>query len=136
MENKKKIEYILNELISNQNTSDIPKFFSNNYVVHTSKKDYLGHKIIIKWSKDLHNFFSDLKVIKIQFLVQTDEFIVWKRTLRGKIKPSKNKNLKMGQLIKWEEMIVSRFKNGLIMEEWNNSEFLGALMSKSSRIGK
>ncbi|TGM52555.1 ester cyclase [Leptospira vanthielii] len=130
MENQKKIEFILNELIVNHKTSEIPKYFSNDYVVHTSKKDYSGHKIIIKWSKDLHNFFSDLKVVKIQFLVYTDEFIVWKRTLRGKIKPSKNKNLKPGKLIKWDEMIVSKFKNGLIIEEWNNSEFLGALISK------
>ncbi|EMY70303.1 ester cyclase [Leptospira vanthielii] len=130
MENQKKIEFILNELIANHKTSEIPKYFSKDYVVHTSKKDYSGHKIIIKWSKDLHNFFSDLKVVKIQFLVYTDEFIVWKRTLRGKIKPSKNKNLKPGKLIKWDEMIVSKFKNGLIIEEWNNSEFLGALISK------
>lgn len=78
MENQKKIEFILNELIVNHNIFEIPKYFLKDYVVHTSKKDYRGHKIIEKWSKDLHNFFSDLKVLKIQFLLQTDEFIVWK----------------------------------------------------------
>ncbi|MDZ4728284.1 MAG: ester cyclase [Leptospira sp.] len=130
MDNDKKIEFILRELIDKNDTSQIPNVFSKEYIVHTSKKDYHGHKIIVKWIKDLNNFFSDLKVVKIQFLVQTNEFIVWKRTIKGKIKPSKNKNLKPGKLIKWEEMIVSKFKEGLIMEEWNNSEFLGSLIYK------
>ncbi len=130
MEKEEKIEFILKELINKNNISEIPNFFSKNYIVHTSKKDFFGHKIIVRWVKDLNNFLSDLKVIKIQFLVETDESIAWKRTLRGKIKPSKNKNLKPGKLIRWEEMIVSKFKDGLIIEEWNNSEFLGSLISK------
>ncbi|MCW7457436.1 ester cyclase [Leptospira bandrabouensis] len=128
--NNEKISFVLNELITNHSTTSIQEVFSNEYIVHTSKKDYQGHKIIIKWAKDLHNFFADLKIVKIQFLVQTDEFIVWKRTLRGKIKPSKNKNLKTSKTIQWDEMIVSKFKNGFIIEEWNNSEFLGVLFSK------
>ncbi|EKJ87179.1 hypothetical protein [Leptospira meyeri] len=130
IENQEKILFILNELITNHNTISIKDVFSNEYIVHTSKKDYKGYKIIIKWAKDLHNFLDNLKIVKIQFLVQTEEFIVWKRTLRGKIKPSKNKNLKIDKSIQWDEMIVSKFKNGFITEEWNNSEFLGALISK------
>jgi len=129
MENHKKIEFILRELIDKNDPSGIPTVFGESYIVHTSKKDYFGHKIIIRWIKDLNRFFSDLKVVKIQFLVQTNELVVWKRTLRGKIKPSNNKNLKSGKLIKWDEMIVSKFQNGLIVEEWNNSEFLGVLLS-------
>ncbi|PKA13618.1 SnoaL-like polyketide cyclase [Leptospira meyeri] len=130
IENQEKISFILKELITNHNIKSIQDVFSNEYIVHTSKKDYKGHKIIIKWAKDLHKFFDNLKIFKIQFLVQTEEFIVWKRTLRGKIKPSKSKNLKIGKSIQWDEMIVSKFKNGFITEEWNNSEFLGALISK------
>ncbi|TGL15111.1 ester cyclase [Leptospira meyeri] len=130
IENQEKISFILKELITNHSITSIQDVFSNEYIVHTSKKDYKGHKIIIKWAKDLHNFFDNLKIVKIQFLVQTEEFIVWKRTLRGKIKPSKSKNLKIGKSIQWDEMIVSKFKNGFITEEWNNSEFLGALISK------
>ncbi|TGN05164.1 SnoaL-like polyketide cyclase [Leptospira bandrabouensis] len=128
--NQEKISYILNELITNHNTKSIQEVFSSEYIVHTSKKDYKGHKIIIKWAKNLHDFLSDLKIVKIQFLVQTEDLIVWKRTLRGKIKPSKNKNLKTSKTIQWDEMIVSKFKNGFIIEEWNNSEFLGVLFSK------
>lgn len=131
MDNDKKIEFILRELIEKNDPSEIATVFSKNYIVHTSNKDFLGHKIILRWMKDLNQFFSNLKVVKVQFLVQTNEFVVWKRTLRGKIKPSKNKNLKPGKSIKWDEMIVSKFQDGLIIEEWNNSEFLGTLLSKS-----
>ncbi|MCW7488436.1 hypothetical protein [Leptospira meyeri] len=60
IENQEKILFILNELITNQNTISIKDVFSNEYIVHTSKKDYKGHKIIIKWAKDLHNFFDNL----------------------------------------------------------------------------
>jgi hypothetical protein len=130
MDNDQKIELILRALIEKNDLSEIPTFFSKDYLVHTSKKDYLGHKIIIRWVRDLNQFLSNLKVVKIQFIVQSDDFVVWKRTLQGKIKPSKNKNLKSGKLIKWDEMIVSKFQNGLIIEEWSNSEFLGNLLPK------
>ena len=130
MQNFEKIEFILKELIHKNNFEPIPEVFSAKYIVHTSKKDYSGHSIIKRWVRDLNQFFYDLKIVKIQFLVQTDNIIVWKRTLKGKIKLSKNKNLTPGSMIKWDELIVSSFHDGLIQEEWINSEFLGALHSK------
>ncbi|MBM9498980.1 ester cyclase [Leptospira sp. 201903071] len=130
MKNTEKIEYILKELIQNNNPNSIQGAFARNYIVHTSKKDYKGHEIIKRWLRDLNKYFYDLKIVKIQFLVQTEEVVVWKRTLKGKIKPSKSNKLVPKKTIKWDEMVVSKFKDGFIIEEWNTSEFLGELLSK------
>lgn len=127
MTNTEKIEYILKELIEKENLSAISDFFTPNYLVHTSKKDYRGHTCIKKWVKELNNFLYDLRVVKIEFLNQNDSNVTWKRSIRGKIKPGKNKNLKEGKVLKWTEMIVSTFENGKISEEWTVSEFHGEL---------
>ncbi|GBF43386.1 snoaL-like polyketide cyclase [Leptospira ellinghausenii] len=128
MEPKEQIETILRELFSNHKTNRIPEFFASHYISHTSKKDYKGLKIVSQWIQNLNRFLSDLKLVKLEFIHETNDLVVWKRTIKGKIKPSKNKKLPVGKLIKWEEMIVSKFKGNQIVEEWISSEFLGALL--------
>lgn len=97
MQNHEKISFILNELITNYNTSSIQEVFSNEYIVHTSKKDYQGHKIIIKWTKDLHNFLADLKIVKIQFLVNR-RIHRMEKNLTWKNKTFKEQKLKTRQI--------------------------------------
>lgn len=128
MKPKDQIETILKELFSNPKTNRIPEFFNSQYISHTSKKDYKGLKIVSQWIQNLNRFFSGLKLVKLEFIHETNDLVVWKRTIKGKIKPSKNKKIPDGKFIKWEEMIVSKFKGTQIVEEWISSEFLGALL--------
>ena len=130
MNHKARIELILNELFTNPKTTSIPEVFSADYIAHTSQKDYVGLKIVSRWIKNLNDFLSDLKVTKLEFIYENQDIVVWKRTIKGKIKPSKNKKLTPGKTIKWEELVVSKFQSNLIKEEWITSEFLGALLPK------
>jgi hypothetical protein len=38
--------------------------------------------------------------------------------------------LPSGQILTWRDMVVSRFENGRIAEEWNVSELAGEMLSK------
>ncbi len=128
MNHKDSIEFILNELFKNPKTTAIPEVFASDYIAHTSKKTYTGIKIVSKWIKNLNKFLSETKITKLEFIYEDSNIIIWKRTIKGKIKPNQRNQLKVGKSIKWEEMIVSKFKGNLIQEEWITSEFLGALL--------
>ena len=72
-----------------------------------------------------------MRVVKVEFFTEeNNNIIVWQRTLKGKhinkirgINPSK-------KTIKWNEMVVSRFDQNKIIEEWVVSELKGELLSK------
>ncbi|MCG6147312.1 ester cyclase [Leptospira levettii] len=133
MDHKQQITSILIELFTNPKTTKIPDYFSSNYIANTSQKTYHGLKIVSKWMKNLNQFLTDLKIEKIEFVHESKDTVVWIRTIKGKIKPTPLQNLKEGKVIKWEEMIVSKFKGSKIEEEWISSEFLGVLFSKAKK---
>ncbi|MCW7474233.1 ester cyclase [Leptospira levettii] len=133
MDHKQQITSILIELFTNPKTTKIPDYFSSNYIANTSQKTYHGLKIVSKWIKNLNQFLTDLKIEKIEFVHESKDTVVWIRTIKGKIKPTPLQNLKEGKVIKWEEMIVSKFKGSKIEEEWISSEFLGVLFSKTKK---
>ncbi|XDD46550.1 ester cyclase [Leptospira sp. WS39.C2] len=128
MKHRDTIEYILKELFTDPKTTAISDVFSSDYIAHTSKKNFTGLKVVSKWIKNLNQFLSDLRITKLEFIFEDQNTVVWKRTIKGKLKPSQNKKLPKGKSIQWEEMIVSKFKGNLIVEEWISSEFLGALL--------
>lgn len=125
MEHNEKIRLALTELIEKGNMNIINEAFSPDYIVHASKRDYKGYSCIKKWVRDLNKYLYDLRVVRIEFLHQNDEIAVWRRQIKGRLRTSENKSIKSGRILKWSDMIVSRFQNDRIAEEWVVSEFLG-----------
>lgn len=134
MDYKQQITSILIELFTNPKTTKIPDYFSTDYIANTSQKTYHGLKIVSQWMKNLNRFLTDLKIEKLEFVHESKDTVVWIRTIKGKMKATSHQNLKEGKVIKWEEMIVSKFKGSKIEEEWISSEFLGVLLSKSNKL--
>ncbi|MDM8535833.1 ester cyclase [Desulfobacterales bacterium HSG17] len=134
--NKNKEELIKfgnNELLEKGSTDVITELFATNYVVHAEGKNYKGHGFIKRWVKQLRSAIPDIRVLKEEFQVQTDDTLVWQRTLSGThieevwgIRPTKQK-------VEWREMVISRFDDKKIIEEWVVSELLGELLSKPPR---
>jgi predicted ester cyclase len=83
--------------------------------------------------KQLHASIEGIKVKNISFLNQEENCLTWQRTLSGKhIKalkgiPASNKK------ITWTEMVVSRFENNKIIEEWVVSELASELLLKQAK---
>ena len=132
MNKKELIHYACKELFEIGNIEIIDEVFVKSYVIHTANKDYRGYDFIKKWFKQLKKAFLTIYVDKIDFLSQENNLIVWQRSLSGKhikqirgIKPS-------DKIIKWNEMVVSRFEDGKIAEEWVVSELKGELFVKHS----
>ena len=73
MNNQSKIKYALNELIKGSPFNDIGEIFSKDYLSHVGEKQYRGHAIIKKWSKELNSTFSNLKVILQSYSHSTNQ---------------------------------------------------------------
>lgn len=131
MKKEEKIKFANNELIAKGNLEIIDKVFDTEYIVHSGGKDYKGHNFIKRWAKQLTSAISDIKILKIEFFMQKDNSIVWQRTMKGKHIANLRGIEATNQIVEWNEMVVSRFENEKIIEEWLVSEFVGELLSKS-----
>jgi len=122
------------ELIESGNFGVIAERFGVNYVAHNSNKEYKGHAFVRKWTKQLRTAFPDIRVISVNIHIRSNDMLVWQRTLKGKhsvriwgVNPS-------GKTIKWSDMVVSRFEDEKIAEEWVVSELKGELVSKIPKL--
>jgi len=136
MNKEEKIRFANKELFELGNLNVIADTFARNYIAHNSNKDYEGHDFIKRWAKQIRTAISNIRVMNVEFHIQTNDTIVWQRTLKGQhtakmwgIRPSE-------KTIKWKEMVVSRFKNEKIAEEWIVSEIVGELLSKTPKTEK
>lgn len=130
MDKLNQIKYIADQLIGQGNLNIIDTSFSVNYIAHAGGKNHNGHKFIKQFTKEIRTAIPDIKIVKIEILSQTDHVLTWQRTFSGTHKaglkgiPASNKK------IKWHEIVVSRFEQDKIIEEWVVSDLAAQLMLK------
>ena len=123
------INYAVQQLIDNGNIDAIESLFSVDYIAHADK-DYKGHDFIKRYTKQLHTSIQDVETLKVEFLNESSNKITWQRTLQGTHKNDMYGIPPSGKKIKWYELVVSRFEDGKIAEEWVVSDLAGQLMLK------
>lgn len=130
MDRFEQIKHIANQLLGQGNLNIVESAFSVDYVAHAGEKTHNGHKFIKQFTKQLQTAIPDIKIVKIEILAHSDNVVTWQRTLSGTHKadlkgiPASNKK------VKWYEMVVSRFDNDKIIEEWIASDLAFQLMLK------
>lgn len=118
------------ELFEKGNFNFIDELFSKSYIAHAGSKDYRGHEFISRFMEQLRSAIPDLRVVKVELLTQSGDTITWQRTLRGTHKANIMGAKPSGQKVEWRDMVVSRFDDEKIIEEWIISELAGELLSK------
>ncbi len=122
------LESALKHLFIDIDINSIPKYFSDSYIAFASGKVYKGHKFIEKWAKQFDTAFTNRKINGIHILNQQENIVTWERSLQATQIKDKWGIKASHKPIKWSEMVVSRFENGLIKEERIVSELLGQLL--------
>jgi len=135
MDNNKEeiIKYVIEELIGKGNLGIIDETFSTDYVAHAGEKEYSGHAFIKRFANQLRTAIPDLRVVEVKFLAQDVNTIVWQRTLKGTHKVEMQGIPASEKKVKWVDMVVTRFNNEKIVEEWVVSELMGELLLKVPR---
>ncbi len=115
---KSKLQAINVALFADRNIGQIPDCFTSDYIAHVSgDKSACGYDIIRKHLQALHRAFPKLDY-KIDVLIEYEDRIAWQRTFSGVQEAAYLGFPASGKIIIWSDMVVSRFKDGLIAEEW------------------
>lgn len=113
-----KIEAANSVLIAGGNHDAVGEFFAPDYVAHLTDQDMTGGHSAIRRVLDMYQrAFADLQV-EVEILVEGKDRVAWQRTLRGTHQGDFKGFPGTGRPIVWRDMITSRFRDGLIAEDW------------------
>src|SRR5262245_25474909 len=113
-----KIKAANSALIIHGNLDAVGEFFTPDYVAHLTDQDMaLGHDGIRRISRMYQRAFADIQV-EVEILVEGKDRVAWQRTLRGTHKGDFKGFPATGRQIVWRDMVTSRFRAGLIAEDW------------------
>jgi predicted ester cyclase len=76
-----------------------------------------GHDAIRRVVGMYRGAFADLKV-EVEILVEGKDRVAWQRTLRATHQGDFKGFPATGRPIVWRDMVTSRFRDGLIAEDW------------------
>ena len=133
MNKEQQIRFAAEELISKGNTEVIHTAFSPDYTAHAGEKSYQGHDFLKSWTQQVQSAIHDIKILKIWFLSENGDTITWQRSMTGVHQKSLRGIPPSSKKVKWTEMVVSRFEEDKIIEEWVVSELAGELMLKQPK---
>jgi predicted ester cyclase len=131
MSREAQIEFGLEQLLLG-NFEVVDKTFCKDYLAHAGDKKYTGHEFIKRFAIQLRCAIPDIKILKIEFLAQAGDLIVWQRSFSGTHKANMMGIPPSGKKVKWIEMVVTRFEDQKIAEEWVVSELAGELALKQT----
>jgi len=113
-----KIEAANSALMAHGHVDAIGQFFTPDYVAHLTDQDLTGgHAAIRRVVGMYRRAFPDLQV-EVEILVKAKDRVAWQRTLRATHKGDFKGFPATGRPIVWRDMVTSRFRDGLIAEDW------------------
>jgi len=120
-------------LVGKGNLGIINEAFTIDYIAHAGEKEYSGHAFIKRFTNQLRTAIPDISIVEVKFLAHDVNTIVWQRTIKGTHEVEMQGIPPSGKKVKWVDMVVSRFDNEKIAEEWVVSELMGELLLKVPR---
>ncbi len=114
-------------LINQGHVSMVLDFFAPQFVVHLSTGDVQGDpEFITEFVNELRTAFPDLHV-EVQILVVQGNRVAWLRRNRGTQRGAYMGVPASDRVIEWHDMVVTRFEDGKIAEEWGVSDIVDRL---------
>jgi len=113
-----KIEAANAAIMADGNLDAVADYFTADHVTHLTDEDMTGgHDAIRRVVGMYRRAFANLKV-EVEILVESRDRVAWQRTLRATHKGDFKGFPATGRPIVWRDMVVSRFRDGLIAEDW------------------
>jgi predicted ester cyclase len=130
---EKRIRFANDEILGKGNLDIADEVFAADYVVHAGGKDFKGPQFVRRFIRQLRSAIPDLRVVKVDCLLQAGDTIAWQRTLRGTHQADMMGIPPTGQKVKWRDMVVTRFSGAQMAEDWATSELAEQLLLKQPR---
>jgi len=113
-----KIREANSAILTDRRLEAVGEFFAPDYVAHVTDRDAeVGLDEIRGFIGMLHGAFPDIEV-EVEILVEGENRVAWQRTLHGTHQGDFMGFPACGRRIVWRDMVVNRFHDGLIAEDW------------------
>ena len=130
MERSDYIKERLVQLIEKGNNDVVDELFSIEYVAHAGDKVYWGHPFLKKYVRQVRRAIPDIKLKKMEVLSQSEDRLTSQRFYTGTHSSSMMGIPASKKRVSWHEMVVTRFEDGKIVEEWIVSDLAFQLIRK------
>lgn len=124
------IRYANRQILEEGKLPVVEQVFAPDYVLHAGSRTGNGPAFVKRFSRQLRASFPDLKVVGVHILAQGKDTVSWHRRLRGTHEKALRGIPPSGKKVTWDDMLVSRFEDGLIAEEWAVSDLAAQMMFK------
>ena len=105
-------------LIARADLDAVGEYFTTDYVAHLTGRDMTGgHDAVRRYLTMLQRGFPEIQV-DVEVFMEGDDLVTWQRTLKGKQEGPFQGFPASGRQIVWRDMATSRFRDGLIAEDW------------------
>lgn len=113
------------QLLNEGRTQDVASFFAPQYVAHLTEQELrgAGPDVARAFVGALRTAFPDLRV-NVEVLAAQGDRVAWQRTSTGTHRAAYSGIAPSGRRIVWRDMVVTRFSDGKIAEEWAVSDLL------------
>lgn len=123
-----KVETAATTLFSKRQLDFIADFFAADYLAHLTEGEMSGgHDLVRRFLTALFRSFPKLAV-EVEILAEEGDRIVWLRTLRGVQQGAVQGFPASGREVVWRDAVTTRFRDGLIAEEWIVSDLVERLL--------
>jgi len=119
-------------LLVEGNLEAVGEFFAADYVAHVTEQEVKGHGAIRKIVGMYRRAFGDLQV-EVEILAEAGDRVAWQRTLRGTHQGDYQGFPATGRPLVWRDMVTSRFRDGLIAEDWAITDLAERLLRARKR---
>jgi predicted ester cyclase len=133
MNKEKQMRFVSEQLFVQGNMDIIDSVFDVDYIAHDGDKTHKGQKFVRQFIKKLRLAIPDIKILKIEFLSQTENTITWQRTFSGTHKADMQGIPASIKKVKWNDIVVTRFVREKIAEDWVVSNLAFHLMTKQTK---
>ena len=123
-----KIKAANRTLISEGNHGAVPEFFTADYVAHLTGRDVSGGHKLVREMLELYQRAFPRLTVDVEILLEGADRVAWQRTLRAKQEGAFKGFPASGREIVWRDVVTSRFRDGLIAEEWVISDLAEQLL--------
>ncbi len=113
-----KIEAANSALIAEGNLDAVGDFFTTDYVAHLTDQDMTGVTMRFEDSSACIGVPSPISRSRSRFSWKAKDRVAWQRTLRATHQGDFKGFPATGRPIVWRDMVTSRFRDGLIAEDW------------------
>ena len=105
-------------LIANGELEAVGEFFTPDYVAHLTDQDMVGGHAAIRRVLGMYQHAFPVLHVEVEILVEGKDRVAWQRTLHGTHQGEFMGFPACGREIVWRDMVTSRFRDGLIAEDW------------------